>query len=336
MSGTVRTMARRGAASVAAAFGAVRLGRRRNRERLLIVNYHGLGRPEQTRHWLLLPMAAFERQLILLKRAYDVLPLDVALEQLRQGTLARPTAVVTFDDGYRNNLELGLPVLERLDVPATVFLATGFIGTRSHLWATRVDFAVRQSSAREIAWAEGRERAVLPTPGKARDAIATRVKNWLKTLPPERRKSILPTLLEAVGVSEPAVPPEFDFLNWEEVERLERSGLVSLGAHTVDHEILSHLSDDELHRQVEASAAEVRRRCRRPSRAFAYPNGRRIDFDHRTRDALPRAALDAGLTTIGGLNGREDDAFALRRLVVDPSMSLAEFEVRAAGLLRDE
>ena len=132
------------------------------------------------------------------------------------------------------------------------------------------------------------------------------------------------------------MPPEFDFLTWEEVAALERSGLVSLGAHTVDHEILSRLSDGELRRQVEESAAEVRRRCRHPSRAFAYPNGRRIDFDRRTRDVLPLAGLDAGLTTIGGLNGAQDDAFALRRLVVDASMSRAEFEVRAAGLLRDE
>ena len=108
-----------------ASLRADRLLRRARRRQLLVVCYHGLRADEASaRHWLLLPTSAFEEQIAFVARHYDCLPVDEALERLRAGRLTRPTACVTFDDGYTNNLTLGLPVL-RVRGPYFVILTFG-------------------------------------------------------------------------------------------------------------------------------------------------------------------------------------------------------------------
>ena len=78
---------------------------------------------------------------------YECLPLDEALSRLRQGQLSRPTACVTFDDGYLSNRTIGQPILERFGIPATVYVATSFIGTGATLWTTRLEYAFAQTAS---------------------------------------------------------------------------------------------------------------------------------------------------------------------------------------------
>ena len=120
------------------------LARVANRKRLLIITYHGIREDASpARSWLLLPVSEFVRQMEFLRAHYDVLPIDDALA--KPGN-RRPRACVTFDDGYRNNLELALPVLERLRLPATVYLPTAFIGSSHVLWTTRLDLGLPKAA----------------------------------------------------------------------------------------------------------------------------------------------------------------------------------------------
>lgn len=317
----------------ARATGVHHLVRHRSAAELLICCYHGLRSDDAPgRHWLLLAQSRFEQQMRYLARHYDCVPLDEALTRLASGGLDRPTACVTFDDGYRSNITLGLPVLERLGIPAVVYLATGLIGTSAHLWTTGLELAFQSSSARvpcSIPLVGGVDLASLD--GRSRRAVARRACEALKLMPDARRLEILAAVHAALEVATP-VDAAFALLTWDEARLAEEGGLLTFGAHTVSHPILSRLPDASLQSEISQSIRMVGQQLRRPSRTFAYPNGRPEDFDERAAHALAEAGCTAGLSTIEGLNAPDADMYALRRVTIGADDSFDSFCFRASGI----
>jgi peptidoglycan/xylan/chitin deacetylase (PgdA/CDA1 family) len=167
----------------------------------------------------------------------------------------------------------------------------------------------------------------------ARDAAARTVVERMKTMGGAQRAPAIAAIHEILDATS-AVPFEaFSLMSWDEVGELERGGTFRFGAHTVDHEIVSRLDDAALERQIRASIEAVARHARQPSRTFAYPNGRRQDFDARAAGIIRAAGGTAAVSTISGLNSARTDPFALRRLTVGADMSFDEFRLRASGLL---
>jgi len=303
------------------------LARVANRRRLLIVTYHGIrDDASPARSWLLLPLSEFERQVEFLGAHYDVLPVDAALAETESG---RPRACITFDDGYRNNLELALPVLQRLQLPATIYLPTAFIGSKDLLWTTRLDFALRRvdDPTRSLFadWASA-SRA------ENGDVPAHRISDALKQMAPAKRDEVLMRIFSHVPEPSGEEAAPHAFLSWEEVGAMEATGLVTFGAHTVNHEIVRNLDDLSLRRELADSLAVVRKRCARPSSVFAYPNGRDIDFDDRAARILEELRCIAAVSTIEGLNDSSTPRYALRRISVGGDMGFAEFRSRVSGL----
>src|SRR5262249_35549167 len=112
-----------------------------------VIMYHGVtAEPLPVPNWCQLDAAAFAQRIEFLASHYTVLPLLEVVNRLdRKQPLPRRSAVITFDDGFRNVLTPALPVLQRYQLPATVFLVTGLIGTRQPAWPDCLFFAVMQS-----------------------------------------------------------------------------------------------------------------------------------------------------------------------------------------------
>lgn len=323
MSGVRSALAR-----AACGLGVDAMARRTGLPSLLIVCYHGVRADESaSRHWLLLPQSALERQLRWLRTAYDVLPIDEAIARLHAGEARRPMAAITFDDGYRSNATLALPLLQSLGLPATIYLTTGHVDSGAMLWTTWLDL-VLQGRAAPPPWLSERCAPVAPDPKEA-----------LKRLPSAEREAVLARLREEVE-SDARVQsnverhaPDFAMLTWDEVRSAAASRLLTFGGHTLSHPIVSRLADDDVGREIGMSMDRVAREVNAVTRTFAYPNGRAIDFDQRAVDAIRRHGGTAAVTTIEGINRRAHDAFALRRLVVgDRDIDDAMFRLRAAGL----
>jgi peptidoglycan/xylan/chitin deacetylase (PgdA/CDA1 family) len=303
------------------------LARVANRKRLLIVTYHGLrDDASSARSWLLLPLSEFERQLEFLSAHYDVLSIDDALADTES---SRPRACITFDDGYRNNLDLALPVLRRMGLPATIYLPTAFIGSEQLLWTTRLELAFR--GADDALRASFAKWASVDDVGSAGVPVH-RVSDALKRMSPTQRDEVLMRIFSEVPEPAPDEAAPHAFLSWDDVAAMEASGVVTFGAHTVNHEIVRNLDDVTLRRELADSLAEVRQRCARPSRVFAYPNGRSIDFDDRAGRILEELGCVAAVSTIEGLNDPSTPRYALRRISIGSEMGFAEFRSRVSGL----
>jgi peptidoglycan/xylan/chitin deacetylase (PgdA/CDA1 family) len=239
---------------------------------------------------------------------YRPLPLRAAVRALREGTLPSLAVAVTFDDGYADNLALAAPVLQRLGIPATVFIATGYLDGGS-MWNDRVIEALRTTTRGTIdVDAAGVGRLPLDTPASRRAAIE-RVLGALKYLTPAARDTLADGLLRDATVS----PPVNLMLTRKAVPQLRHAGL-DVGAHTVTHPILAAVDRDAARREIEDSKRDLEVLTGSEVALFAYPNGKPgRDYAAQHVQLVRDAGFEAAVTTGWGAANRACDPWQLPR-----------------------
>lgn len=239
-----------------------------------------------------------------LRRHFTVLPLTELAERARLRELPKNGLAVTFDDGYRDNYTNAFPVLRELGLSATIFLTTDALDDNSLLWHDRVFDAFHRTRKAE-----------------ARASLATVLARLRRSSPEERNRRI-ESLLEELAL-EPGVPPGWEKLTWQQVREMASHG-ISFGAHTLDHPILTFVSEEEARRQIRESKKRVETELGSPVTMFAYPNGTASDFDRSTQRIVEEEGLALAVTTVSGANDESTDPYSLRRTGMwgdDPRLS---------------
>jgi peptidoglycan/xylan/chitin deacetylase (PgdA/CDA1 family) len=244
-----------------------------------------------------------------LARTYRVLPLGVLAEGARRGVLPRNAVALTFDDGYRDNLTHAAPILARHGLPATVFLATGFVGSGSAPWVDRLAGALKHT--REAALAAPWGETARLTSAADRLQVLDRALGYLKGLPDDDLRRTLDGLFGALGAPDAASFKDL-MLSWDDVHALIGLGF-SVGAHTVSHPILSRVSLERARREILGSRAMIETACGRPPLAFAYPNGGADDYTEAVTCLVREAGFTCAVTTRFGVNTRHTSPWELRR-----------------------
>lgn len=296
------------------------------RRGLTIVTYHGVLRsPLPASDWCFLDERRFAEQLRYLGERFVVAPLDEAVEQLVEGRLRRPTAVITFDDGFQSVHDVAFPVLRSLGLPATVFLNTGLCGTEDTVWFCRLHGALCRSGRSDVSW----RGLHLDLRGRRRRSIASGVlQNSLKSLPhdemlAEARRVVIDLGDDPDAPVGPASP--YRMLSLEAARALHDSGLVRLGAHTHSHTILTKVAEDRRHEEIARSLREVGELTGRPCLSFAYPNGRREDYDPGSVQLLRSLGVRVAVTSVAGPNVTGTPPLELCRYGVGADTSILTF-----------
>lgn len=235
-----------------------------------------------------------------------------------EGDIPEGAVAVTFDDGYRNNFIHALPVLERYNVPATVYIATGFIGSRRMGWTDQLESALLRTREQRLETElDGSMRSWPLDSDDARIACLGAVKALCKAMPYSEKDALVYRIIDTLGVDPIEAHPIYDFMDWNEVRAMDSSPLIDIGAHTVDHVSLAKVPDDEMHRQVDGSVAALEAELRRPCAFFSYPEGQEDDYNAEVIYHLRRRGFDHCPTAIHGENAfPETGAFHLRRIMV--------------------
>lgn len=250
----------------------------------------------------------FEDMLRWLRSQYRLLPLPEALRRLDDDTLPPAAACVTFDDGYRDNVDIAAPLLQRHGVPATFFVTTDFLAG-GLMWNDRVIESVRSGTAAQLdlpGLATG--PLVLADAASRRHAVVQLLKA-LKYLPSVERAAAVDRVVQACR---PASTPAL-MMARDDVRRLHGMGF-GIGAHTCSHPILTQLPDDQAEREIRAGREVLESVVDGAVPLFAYPNGREgFDFDARHREMVRRAGFAAAFTTDPGVCDHRADRWRLPR-----------------------
>lgn len=250
----------------------------------------------------------FDQMLKWIGSDFNVLPADEAVACLRSGTLPARSATITFDDGYADNFTQALPVLQNHGLSAAFFIATGYLDG-GRMWNDTVTEAVRRFPGAELNLDDlglGQHAAVtLPEKAATRDRLLKR----LKYLPWVERLELCRRIGERVGAS----LPDDLMLRSDQALALRHAGMV-IGAHTVDHPILSTLPPEEVRRQIGDSRCYLEDLLGERVGLFAYPNGR-LGKDYRPEDVeiVREMGFDAAFTTAWGVARNGGDPFQIPR-----------------------
>ena len=218
--------------------------------------------------------------------------------------------VLTLDDGYEDNHSLLFPVLKEFNVSATIFLATGGVN-RGYLDFDMVQWTLRKSSGKEFAHPLS-GISIKPFDPDEYLSVSREVIKSLKTISHSARVSFVEDLVSHYS------PPPLNrcMLTWDQIREMSNSGLVSFGAHTVNHPIISKLTRSEALFEIESSKQDIYDNTGFYPKYFAYPNGKSCDYNDETVSLLRETNYCGAFTTVPGFYEDAVDEFNVPRIDV--------------------
>lgn len=224
----------------------------------------------------------FDQQMAYLARRHEVISLDAVPR--RRKDRGRFFVAVTFDDGYRDNMIHALPVLEKYRLPAAVYVATRFPDGDHRMWWYELADICRRRDAVAIRWRGRRRRWHLAGPAAKRRGFHA-MQALMLSLPEARRDA----LMSRIRGADPAATYPEHCLSWDDIRRLSRHPLITIGAHTCSHARLRELPRDAAEKEIRGSKARIEAEIGIPVRHFSYPYGSLNNFGEREVAMASRA-----------------------------------------------
>ena len=252
----------------------------------------------------------FDRIVSWIKAWFEVVPLDAAVDALKTAKLPARAAVITFDDGYADNCTVALPILLKHRIPATFFIATGYLDG-GRMWNDTVVEAIRRSRENllELQLA-GRMPETMPIGTNAEKRLAIgKILSQIKYLSFKDREDAARTIADQQGNN----LPDNLMMTSEQVITMRGAGML-IGAHTVTHPILAKLSEAEARNEISDCKHSLEALLGEKIRLFAYPNGKpNLDFQIKDVSIIRDLGFDAGVTTAWGTANAQSDLMQLPR-----------------------
>ncbi len=306
----MKELVRDGASRLLVATGATRLGRRfRDRDGTLILYGHRVADDDEA-FFQGLPPRFLREQLAYLTRHYEVIALRTLVDCIETGRHPPPRSVVlTFDDGFRDNVEQAAPILEEFGVPATIFVVTQSLTDGRLPWSQRLGFLFQHTEAHEVQHELlGPEPVALMGDAERRRAY-TRLMPQLMPLERVPRDAVIDELAAALEVE----PPVDRMMTWEHARDLTARGH-EIGSHTFSHALLGHVPAPESKWELDRAMFDLEEHLGLTRPSFCFPAGS-------TTPALPTLVRELGYRSCFVPNKsrrlnrpREVDAFSLVRV----------------------
>ncbi len=244
----------------------------------------------------------FEAQMRWVKYWFNVLPLGEAVRRLSMGTLPARSLAITFDDGYANNYNVALPILQRMGLPATFFVAAGYLDG-GRMFNDTVIETVRRYRGEDLDLSELRLGKYSTRTVAERRAAVDRLLTVVIHLPADERESKVTAIAQHCGTS---LPRDL-MMTSDQVATLHEAGM-SIGAHTLSHPILPTLNAEAARREIVLGRSRLEEITGAPVELFAYPNGKPGQDYDRTHVRMVRELgfLGAVSTASGVANIRSD------------------------------
>lgn len=296
--------------------GALRwLARRRGKSAAILMYHSVLEEPSRVTDSLggiALSTRAFQSQMEMLARDFRPVDLErVARFVTEEGELPERAVVITFDDGYTDNYEIAMPILNQVGVPATFYVTVDCIERRTLPWPSRLRFAFR--TTQKTSWvdstckswnlssAEDRETAYLSAcdqvcqmAGVTLEAEVARAERDLEAILPDSTAQLMMT--------------------WDQVRGLEQKGHI-VGSHTMTHPNMAFLKLDDLRRELTVSKRTMESHLGASVRHFSYPCPALFpNWTQLTTEESKRAGYQTAVTTNDGVVRKRDNPLELKRV----------------------
>lgn len=234
-----------------------------------------------------------------LKDNYNIISLDALKRAMDFGKIPKKSIVITFDDGYADNYLNAKPVLEKLQIPSTIFVTTDHIGSMREFWWDELEriFLLNDIPEKLSLKIMNKEYSWKITDKNSKMSVYYDMHKLLKPLPAQERYKIIDYLIEWAGVLVQC-RTHYSGMSAEQIKDIEKNGMITIGAHTVSHCMLAALAPEQQEREILDSKILLEKNLDHKIRHFSYPFGG--DFE----DTTVKIVKDAGFNTAVAISFR--------------------------------
>jgi len=275
--------------------------------------------PFQPNRLLEVTPAFLEDVIVRLRRAgVDLVSLDEMHRRLADRIFWRSFVCFTFDDGYRDNLQYAYPILKRHAVPFAIYVPTSFPDRLGELWWLALEAVVAHNDRIGLV-IEDQDRHFDCRTASEKYQVFDTIYWWLRSLDSEQAlRTAVRDLCRRYRVDMRPFCADL-CMTWKELAELARDPLVTMGAHTVNHVILTKVLDEDARSEMKMSAAVIEAALGARPRHFAYPVGDATSAGLREFRLAREVGFDTAVTTRPGVLFPEhhDHLTALPRIAVN-------------------
>ena len=313
------------------------LRRFKNRKSILILTYHSVlpdsERFEQFDYRNCVSSENFDQQIIYLKKKYSVISMDEAVNRINTNTVNKSFAVITFDDGFRNNFKYAFPVLAQNGVPGTFYTATDFMDKENILWTEVVTALILFTKKKQIS-IQLDEDCVLPLQSNEDKISASiKIRKYLKNKFDAEKNRVLQDLkyqCSDVGSILERDEERYAFMKWQEVREMAEAGM-EIGSHTHTHTLLNMVDEQTTYEELDTSKKLIEKHLNRACNHFSYPNGELENFTTAHILQLEALGYHSAVSQVKGVNTNQDNLYKLKRINISSKMSLDVFKTYISG-----
>lgn len=305
--------------------------------RLSILNYHRVTEepiaPQVFNPNRALSVTAqkFDEQLRFIKTFGKFVTLDEAVDvYARKDEGRRGGVAITFDDGFRDNYTVALPIAEKYEAPIAIFVTSGFIDRTADLWWEEQTFIIDRTEKLHLK-IDGEPLEWSTKTREEKERASSELRILFKGVDVAAQRKAMAQLREQCSER---YSYDSEMLSWEELQDLVRHPLVTLGAHTVNHAVLSRLSPEHVASELTESRARLAQMLGTSFEYFAYPMGQRAYADQREFSITEQCNFKAAFTSgpsVPLAQGKER-LFHIPRIPVDYEDTMLHFVWKASGL----
>jgi peptidoglycan/xylan/chitin deacetylase (PgdA/CDA1 family) len=317
----------------------------------LILLYHRVAEVDMDPWCLCVSPKHFAEHLEVIRKYGNAIGLGQLVQALQAGKLSGRSVVITFDDGYADNLHNARPLLERYDAPATIFVTGGYVGQEREFWWDQIEglllepgtlperlslslngYSGQWELGKAVHYGEENRRCdrYWTVPGKipsARFSLFLSLCEDLRSLTEDERQKALSQLRVWSG-TQSRTRPTLHALSTEELLSLEQGDLIEVGAHTMTHPFLPAQTLAVQRQEIWESKAHLEEIIGRPVVSFAYPYG---EYSKETVTLVQETGFACACTTFASSVRRYMGRFQLPRVAVK-DWDGEEFERRLASM----
>ena len=281
----------------------------------LILGYHRVANVTHDEYEVCVTPKHFAEQMDVLKRYAHPTSLASLVEHLRKGSLPPKSVAVTFDDGYADNLYKAKPVLEKYEIPATVFVCTGYTG--KEFWWDELDRLVMSSQSElgalclqvgEKSFVQDQPKVSSKAGLESRRKFRQALYHFLLGLDVDEQNQAMDDIRAWSAVSSNEVTAHA--MTHDELAKLADGGLIEIGAHTRSHPMLPRLTVEQQREEIVSNKKDLEEWLGKNVDGFAYPNGRATSD---AKKIVREAGFTFGCTSLHDVVRPASDLHALTR-----------------------
>lgn len=284
--------------------------------KLLILTYHRVLRDSRFNPFcMVVEEGIFIEQLDDLAKRLRIVSLSEALSSHKPvSDNPKVQAVLTFDDGYRDNYETVFPILKKKGLPAAFFIVTDFLGGDRPLWDWEL-MAILNND-KKINTIEINGKLLSKKKWETASSFFYRVFCEMKVLDGNSIRGIIDSLKGSSSGASSRDCAQSGFMTWEQIREMGDAGM-EIGAHSLSHRSLSGLPINEAMHEIKSSKEIIEEKIGRSCEHFSFPFGSKRDFNDTLIDCVRSAGFRSCLSNVHGYNHTEKGVFCLKRVIME-------------------